>query len=48
MAPDLDPRWDEAIELLLRGATQKRLAQTVGFHRNTVRNWLTDPQIHAS
>jgi hypothetical protein len=40
----LDPRWDVAIELLVRGASQKLVAERVGVHRNTVRNWLGDPR----
>jgi hypothetical protein len=41
--PDIDPRWDEAIELLLVGASHKLVAERSGVHRNTVRNWLRDP-----
>jgi hypothetical protein len=36
--PSIDPRWDEAIELLLAGASHKRVAERVGVHRNTVTN----------
>ncbi len=38
-----DPRWDAAIDLLLVGATHKLVAERVGVHRNTITNWLKDP-----
>ena len=40
---DLEPRWDQAIELLLAGASHRVVAERVGCHRNTVRNMLKDP-----
>ncbi len=41
--PDIDSRWDEAIELLLDGRSHKSVAAAVGCHRNTITNWLRDP-----
>ena len=35
-------RWDQTIELLLAGASQKLCAERVGVHRNTIRNWMRD------
>lgn len=37
--PDIDPRWDLAMELLLEGATHRLVAERIGVHRNTIRNW---------
>lgn len=39
----IDPRWDEAIELLIDGRSHKYVAASVGCHRNTITNWLKDP-----
>lgn len=41
--PNIDPRWDEAMELLLDGRSHKAVAAAVGCHRNTITNWLKDP-----
>lgn len=39
-APDIDPRWDEAIEMLLDGRSHKLVAAALGVHRNTITNWI--------
>ena len=41
--PNIDPRWDEAMELLLDGHSHKSIAAAVGCHRNTITNWWKDP-----
>lgn len=41
--PNVDPRWDEAMELLLNGRSHNSVAAAVGCHRNTITNWLKDP-----
>ena len=42
-APSIDPRWDEAIEMLIDGRSHKAVAAAVGCHRNTITNWWKDP-----
>jgi hypothetical protein len=41
--PNIDPRWDDTMELLLDGRSHKTVAAVVGCHRNTITNWLKDP-----
>lgn len=41
-SPAVDSRWDQAIELMLTGTSQKLVAERVGVHRNTIRNWMRD------
>lgn len=39
-AKSIDPRWDEAMELLLDGRSHKAVAAAIGCHRNTIANWM--------
>jgi hypothetical protein len=40
---EIDPRWDEAMGLLLDGRSHKSVAAAVGCNRNTITNWWKDP-----
>jgi hypothetical protein len=41
-----DPRWDDAIDLLIAGMPKSRIAERLvpPVHRNTIGNWLRDPR----